>query len=100
MEEQLEEMRRRIEKEKAEREAEKSEREASLQALRASVKKFYPISWKSKKGRDHKHIDSWDLAKLKQMEEDWHKDYTDVRKSNCICINYTLLGSYQHHEQE
>jgi len=76
MEEQLEEMRLKIEKEKA-------ERDASAKSLRTSMKTFYPTSWKTMKGRDHKHIDSWNLAKLQQMEADWHRDYTNVRKSSC-----------------
>ncbi|CBY19266.1 unnamed protein product [Oikopleura dioica] len=70
MEEQLEEMRLKIEKEKA-------ERDASAKSLRTSMKTFYPTSWKTMKGRDHKHIDSWNLAKLQQMEADWHRDYTN-----------------------
>merc|ERR1712037_419998 len=76
MEEQLEEMRLKIEKEKAEREAERKARQRLGESLRSSMKMFYPTSWKSMKGRDHKNIDSWELPKLQQMETEWHKDYT------------------------
>jgi uncharacterized protein with von Willebrand factor type A (vWA) domain len=89
MEEQLEEMRLKIEKEKAEREAERKARQrleddtkASAKSMRTSMKTFYPTSWKNMKGRDHKHIDNWDLPKLQQMETEWHKDYTAVGQSS------------------
>lgn len=96
MEKQLEEMRLKIEKEKAEREAERKARQrleedtkASAKSLRTSMKTFYPTSWKNMKGRDHKHIDNWDLPKLQQMETEWHKDYTAVRQSSCYqCLTF------------